>query len=178
MAWNCTRRPATCRCNSCRPDRITAATYGGSLQNRLRFVIETLEAMVEAAGSASRVGIKVSPAIPFNDIQDDDPAETYTGLVRAIAPAGLAYLHVMRSPTLPGVFEMLRPLFPGPFLAGGGFDQASGHAALAADAADFIVFGKLFVANPDLPERFAGGAALAEPDPSTFYTPGPEGYID
>jgi len=152
--------------------------YGGNLQNRLRFVLETLEAMIEAAGSASRVGIKISPAIPFNDIQDDDPAETYSALARAISPMGLAYLHVMRSATLPDVFETLRPLFHGPFLAGGGFGLESGTAALAAGLADFIVFGKLFVSNPDLPARFARRAALADPDLSTFYTPGPKGYID
>ncbi len=69
--------------------------YGGSLQNRLRFVIETLEAMVKAAGSSSRIGIKISPAMPFNDIQDDNPVETYTALVKAISPMGLAYLHVL-----------------------------------------------------------------------------------
>ena len=152
--------------------------YGGNLQNRLRFVLETLEAMIEAAGSASRVGIKISPAIPFNDIQDDDPAETYSALARTISPMGLAYLHVMRSATLPDVFETLRPLFQGPFLAGGGFGLESGNAALAAGLADFIVFGKLFVSNPDLPARFARRAALADPDLATFYTPGPMGYID
>lgn len=152
--------------------------YGGSLQNRLRFVVETLEAMVKAAGSASRVGIKISPAMPFNDIQDDNPAETYTALVKAISPMGLAYLHVLRSAPLPNVFELLRPLFQGPFLAGGGFDRESGNAALAAGVADFIVFGKLFVSNPDLPDRFAKRSALAEFDTSTFYTPGPKGYTD
>jgi N-ethylmaleimide reductase len=152
--------------------------YGGSLQNRLRFVLETLEAMAKAAGSASRVGIKISPAMPFNDIKDDNPAETYAALVQAISPLGLAYLHVLRSAPLPNVFELLRPLFKGPFLAGGAFDHESGNAALAAGAADFIVFGKLFLSNPDLPERFARGVTLAPPDPSTFYTPGPKGYID
>ncbi len=152
--------------------------YGGSLQNRLRFVLETLEAMAKAAGSASRIGIKISPAMPFNDIQDDNPAETYTALVKAMSPMGLAYLHVLRSAPLPNVFELLRPLFQGPFLAGGGFDRASGNAALAAGAADFIVFGKLFTCNPDLPERFAKGAELVAPDPTTFYSPGPKGYTD
>ena len=139
--------------------------YGGTLQNRLRFVLETLEAMIAAAGSASRVGIKISPAMPFNDIQDDDPAETYTALARAISPMGLAYLHVMRSATLPNVFETLRPLFQGPFLAGGGFDLESGNAALAAGLADFIVFGKLFVSNPDLAGaiRQARGAGGSRP---------------
>ena len=151
--------------------------YGGTLQNRLRFVLETLEAMAAAAGSASRIGIKISPAMPFNDISDDNPAETYTALVRAIAPMGLAYLHVLQT-ALPNTFEMLRPLFTGPFLAGGGFTAESGDAMLAAGKADFIVFGKLFVANPDLPARFANKAALNTPDPATFYSSGTQGYTD
>ncbi len=151
--------------------------YGGSLRNRLRFVLETLEAMIAAAGSPSKIGIKISPAMPFNDIRDDDPAETYTALVRAMAPMGLAYLHVLQT-ALPDTFEMLRPLFPGPFLAGGGFSAESGDAMLAAGKADFIVYGKLFVANPDLPARFANRAPLNTPDPATFYSAGSQGYTD
>jgi N-ethylmaleimide reductase len=152
--------------------------YGGTLQNRLRFVVETLEAMAQAAGSASRIGIKISPAMPFNDILDADPGETYTALVKAISPMGLAYLHVLRSAPLPNVFELLRPLFKGPFLAGGGFDRESGNAALAEGVADFIVFGKLFVSNPDLPARFTKGASLTPFETATFYSPGPKGYTD
>jgi N-ethylmaleimide reductase len=154
-----------------------ADAYGGSLEKRLRFVLETLEAMAGAAGSASRIGIKISPAMPFNDIRDDDPAETYTALVKTISPMGLAYLHVLQS-ALPGTFAMLRPLFAGPFLAGGGFTRESGDAALAAGQADFIVYGKLFVSNPDLPARFAKKAELNTPDPSTFYSAGTQGYTD
>jgi len=116
--------------------------------------------------------------MPFNDIQDDDPIETYTTLVKAIAPMGLAYLHVLRTPPLPNIFEILRPLFSGPFAAGGAFDQRSGNAMLESGGADFIVFGKPFTSNPDLPERFAVGAPLNPFDASTFYTPGPKGYID
>jgi N-ethylmaleimide reductase len=151
--------------------------YGGSLTNRIRFVIEALDAMSAAAGSASRIGIKISPAMPFNDIRDDDPAETYTALVKAIAPMGLAYLHVLQT-ALPNTFDMLRPLFNGPFLAGGGFTSESGDAMLAAGKADFVVFGKLFLANPDLPARFATRAALNTPDPATFYSAGTVGYTD
>jgi len=151
--------------------------YGGTLQNRLRFVLETLEAMIKTAGSASRIGIKISPAMPFNDIQDDNPAETYTALVKAISPMGLAYLHVLQT-ALPNTFDMLRPLFKGPFLAGGGFTAESGDVMLAAGRADFIVYGKLFVANPDLPARFAKKAALNEPDANTFYAGGVQGYTD
>ncbi len=152
--------------------------YGGSVQNRIRFVVETLEAMTKAAGSSARIGIKISPAMPFNDINDADPVETYTTLVKAISPMGLAFLHVLQSAPVPSYFEMLRPLFKGPFAAGGGFTQESGNAALASGAADFIVFGKLFTSNPDLPARFAKGAPLAEFDANTFYSPGSKGYTD
>jgi len=151
--------------------------YGGSATNRIRFVVEALEAMTKAAGSASKVGIKISPAMPFNDIHDADPVDTYTTLVHAIGSMGLAYLHVLKT-TIPNTFELLRPLFKGPFLAGGGFTNESGHAALASGTADFIVFGKLFTSNPDLPARFQKGAALVDPDPSTFYSPGAKGYVD
>jgi len=152
--------------------------YGGSVQNRIRFVVEALEAMIAAAGQSSRVGIKISPAMPFNDIQDDNPVETYTTLVKAISPMGLAYMHVLRSAPLPNIFEILRPLFKGPFAAGGGFDYASGNAMLSSGGADYIVYGKLFTSNPDLPARFAKGAALTPFDASTFYTPGAKGYTD
>lgn len=151
--------------------------YGGSAQNRIRFVIECLEAMTKAAGSADRIGIKISPAMPFNDIHDADPVETYTTLVKALAPLGLAYLHVLRT-TIPNTFEMLRPLYKGTFAAAGGFTKESGEEALRSGLADFIVYGKLFTSNPDLPERFARGAALAPWDATTFYSPGPKGYTD
>jgi N-ethylmaleimide reductase len=152
--------------------------YGGSLQNRLRFVIETLKAMIDAAGSPSRIGIKISPAMPFNDIQDDNPIETYTALTQAISPLGLAYLHVLRTPPIPNIFEILRPLYKGVFAAGGAFTRDSANAMLATGGADYIVFGKPFTSNPDLPARFAKGAPLTEPDPATFYSAGPKGYID
>ncbi len=151
--------------------------YGGSVNNRIRFVVEALEAMIKAAGSAGKVGIKISPAMPFNDIDDADPIETYTALVKAIAPMGLAYLHVLRT-TIPNTFEWLRPLFNGPFAAGGAFDRESGNALLASGGADFIVFGKPFTSNPDLPARFATGAALTPFNADTFYSPGEKGYTD
>jgi N-ethylmaleimide reductase len=91
---------------------------------------------------------------------------------------GLGYLHVLRTPPLPNIFEVLRPLYPGTFAVGGGFDFASGNAALASGLADFVVFGKPFTSNPDLAERFASGAALTPFDATTFYTPGPKGYTD
>jgi len=151
--------------------------YGGSVQNRIRFVVEALEAMIAAAGSSTKVGIKISPQMPFNDIHDADPTETYTTLVEAIASLGLGYLHVLQT-AMPGTFELLRPLFTGPLAAGGGFTQESGNAALESGVADFIVYGKLFTSNPDLPARFKQGAELAEWNADTFYSPGAEGYTD
>ena len=150
--------------------------YGGSATNRIRFVAETLEAMGRAAGTINKIGIKISPAMPFNDIRDADPVETYTTLVKAIGNLGLAYLHVLQSAPEPSYFKMLRPLFKGPFAAGGGFTKDSGNAALASGLADFIVFGKLFTSNPDLPVRFEKNAELVPPDPAVFYTSGAEGY--
>lgn len=152
--------------------------YGGGVKNRIRFVMEALQAMVTAAGSSLKVGIKISPAMPFNDIQDDDPVDTYSTLTEALAPFELAYLHVMKSATLPNILDLLRPLYRGTLLAGGGFGLDSGNIALADGLADFIVYGQPYVANPDLPERFLKGAPLAAADSSTFYTPGPQGYTD
>jgi N-ethylmaleimide reductase len=151
--------------------------YGGNVLKRIRFVVEVLEAMISAAGSSRRVGIKISPAMPFNDCTDDDPMDTYTTLVKAISPLTLAYLHVLRT-VLPNTLQTLRPLFDGQFAAGGGFDEDLGNALLSSGYADLVVFGKLFTSNPDLPRRFAGGGPIVPWDAGTFYTAGPKGYTD
>src|SRR5262249_30334898 len=98
--------------------------YGGSIQNRMRFVLEALDAMIAAAGSASKVSIKISPAMQFNDCEDENPAELYSALVKELSPKGLAFLHVLQSPGLPA-WELLRPLYNGTFAAVGGFTQES-----------------------------------------------------
>jgi N-ethylmaleimide reductase len=151
--------------------------YGGSATNRTRFAIDALEAMSKAVG-AERVGIKISPEMAFNDISDANPQETYTTLVRAIGNTGLAYLHVGLFGTPVDYHGLLKPLFNGAYFAGGGLDQAKAEALVGAGRADAAVFGALFLANPDLPERFRHGAALNAADQATFYTPGPKGYID
>lgn len=151
--------------------------YGGSVTNRVRFVVETLEAMAAVAG-ADRVGIKLSPEMAFNDIVDANPVETYGTLVSAIGAMGLAYLHVALFGTPTDYHALLRPKFGGTYLAGGGLTQATATALLADGKADAAVFGGLFIANPDLPARFAKGTALAQPDSSTYYAGGEKGYID
>jgi len=151
--------------------------YGGSIENRARFILEALEAMTAVAGG-DRVGMKIAPEMNFNDIADDTPQETYLYLVKALQPLKLAYLHVAQFGAPVDYHGLLKPLFNGAYLAGGGFDHTKAEAMLSAGRADAIVFGALFLANPDLPERFRRGAPLNAPDRNTFYSPGPQGYID
>ncbi len=151
--------------------------YGGSAANRARFVLEVLAAMVAVAGG-DRVGIKISPEMGFNDISDANPEETYTYLVDQLQRFNLAYLHVALFGAKLDYHALLKPRFNGAYLVGGGLDQATAQAALAAGRADATVFGSAFLANPDLPERFRVGAALNAPDKATFYAPGAMGYID
>jgi N-ethylmaleimide reductase len=150
--------------------------YGGSIQNRIRFVVEALEAMIAAAGSPGKVGVKVSPGMKFNDIADADPIPTYIALAHAIQPHRLAYLHVMRTGI--GAETALREAFTGTLLVGGGFKRAEADQMLAEGRADAIVFGSAYLANPDLVTRLERDAPLNQPDPATFYTPGPKGYTD
>ncbi len=150
--------------------------YGGSIENRIRFVLVTLESMIAAAGSADKVGMKVSPGMVFNDIKDEDPLPTYLALVKAIAGHGLAHLHVMRTGI--GAESALREVFPGTLLVGGGFKKEEANRTLEEGRADAIVFGSLYIANPDLVKRLELDSPLNAPDPSTFYTPGAKGYTD
>jgi N-ethylmaleimide reductase len=150
--------------------------YGGSIENRIRFAVEALAAMIGEAGSPGKVGIKVSPGMNFNDIGHDDPLPAYLALATAIAPHHPAYLHVMRAGI--GAEAALREAFPGTLLVGGGFTKDEAKQTLVEGRADAIVFGSAYVANPDLVTRFERDAPLNAPDASTFFTPGPKGYTD
>ncbi len=151
--------------------------YGGSVEARCRFVVEALAAMIDAAG-AGRVGIKISPEIKFNDINDDKPGETHSVLLRAIEGMDLAYWHIALFNTPTNYLDLLRPLSRKPSFAGGGLGCALAQTMLARGCADAAVFGVLYVANPDLPERLRLGAPFNPPDRSTFYSPGSKGYTD
>lgn len=151
--------------------------YGGSVENRARFVLETLAAMVAEVGG-DRVGIKISPEMGFNDMTDANPQETYTYLVDQLRDLNLAYLHVALFGAKVDYHALLRPRFNGAYLIGGGLDQTGAEAVISDKRADATVFGGAFLANPDLPERFRQGAPLNNPDKNTFYSPGAEGYID
>ncbi|HWG04235.1 MAG TPA: alkene reductase [Beijerinckiaceae bacterium] len=150
--------------------------YGGPVENRVRFLLQALDDMIAVAG-AGRVGVKVSPQIKFNDIVEPDAEAVYDYLARELSRRNIAYLHVARM----GEFDwhaFLRPRFSGIYAAGGGIDQAKGEAMLAAGDADVIVYGKPFVANPDLLHRFRNGAELAKSDSATYYSRGTKGYTD
>ncbi|MGE7963139.1 alkene reductase [Pseudomonas sp. NPDC089918] len=151
--------------------------YGGSVENRVRFVLDVLAAISTEIGG-DRVGLKISPEMNFNDIVDANPQETYTWLVEQLHGLNLAYLHVALFGASVDYHALLRPLFDGSYLIGGGLDQRSAETLIAEGRADAVVFGSAFLANPDLPERFRTGAELNAPDKDTFYAPGAQGYID
>ncbi|MBL8203600.1 MAG: alkene reductase [Blastocatellia bacterium] len=159
-----------------KPVNLRTDEYGGSLENRARFVLEILDAMSAAVG-AEKVGVKFSPAMPFNDIQEPDADDMYPYLIAQLNHKGLAYVHVGDHANA-GWHEKLRPLYGGLYVAGANFTQERGAEYLAANKADAIAYGVKFLANPDLPERFRQNAPLNEPDFSTFYSPGTKGYTD
>lgn len=152
--------------------------YGGSPENRARFLVEIAEA-VAAVWGADRVGVRFSPTSSYNDMRDSDPVATFGAAAAALDRFGLAYLHVIEpAGTEPVVVPAIRERFRGPLMINGGYGWETGNAALASGLADLVSFGVPFLANPDLPERFAEGAPLNTPDPSTFYFGTEKGYID
>ncbi|TNF35387.1 MAG: alkene reductase [Gammaproteobacteria bacterium] len=152
--------------------------YGGSLPNRLRFVREVLQAMIDEAG-AGRVGIRICPGNPFNDLHDDNPAETFAGLLDAINPMGLAYLHVIRMPAGPvDNLALARQHFSGPLIVNDSYSGEEADQTIARGEAAAVSFGRPFIANPDLPQRLQQGITLAAFDPATLYTAGAQGYTD
>jgi N-ethylmaleimide reductase len=155
--------------------------YGGTVQKRMRLLLEVTEAVVKA-WSPTQVGVRLSPASDYNDMSDSNPRETFTRAAKALSPFGLAYMHVVEDVSqarqLQRIAPFMRAAFDGPCILNGGYDARTGAAALSAGEADLIAYGKHFLANPDLVERFRRGTALNDPDHSTFYTAGPRGYID
>ncbi|MER7013244.1 alkene reductase [Saccharopolyspora sp. NPDC000359] len=152
--------------------------YGGT--GRTRFAVEVAEAVAGAVG-AHRVGIRLSPGNPLTGLVEADPAPVYRALVDALEPLGLAYLHLTDNSRYPALRD-LRPRWTGTLVGNTGFGHPTtaetGAALVDGGLADLVSFGRLFIANPDLPQRFATGAPLAEVDESTLYTHGPEGYVD
>ncbi|WP_445682863.1 alkene reductase [Radicibacter daui] len=159
-------------------------TYGGSIDNRMRFPLEVVDAVVSVAG-AGRTGIRISPITPSNDIADSNPEPLFRRFVTELSARGLAYLHVVEGATggdrqLPGGFDTttLRPLFKGAYMGNNGYDLALAQKQLETDAADVIAFGRPFIANPDLVERLRLGAPLNTLDRATLYGGSAKGYTD
>jgi N-ethylmaleimide reductase len=156
-------------------------SYGGSPENRSRLLMEVLEATLESWQS-SRVGVRISPENSFNDIRDADPFATFSHVARALGGKRMGYLHVVEGDMMTGErtlnYRKLRDLFDGPYMANNGYDEKLAGAVISNGDADMVSFGKLYIANPDLVERFRAGAALNEPDPDTFYGGTEKGYTD
>jgi len=157
--------------------------YGGSIANRTRLLLEVV-ATVSKVWGADRVGVRISPINPFNDMRDSYPQALFNHVAEALNPFNLAYLHVMEigigaAEALPPFdFAELRRIYRGHYMANGGYDKARGNVAIATGRADCVAYGVPFIANPDLVERFRRDAPLNVADQNTFYGGGEEGYTD
>lgn len=151
--------------------------YGGSVENRARFLLEIADELIGIWG-ADRVGLHISPRGDSNYISDQNPKETFSYVAREIGKRKLAFLFIREKQGENYLTPHLKQIFGGPVVANEGLDANRAQELLNSGAADLISFGKLYISNPDLPERLRTSAALNAPDPTTFYSPGAKGYID
>lgn len=157
--------------------------YGGSFENRVRLLLEVTKAVVETAG-ADKVGVRISPVNPFNDMKDSNPQALFNFVTEQLNQFNLAYLHAVEGGIHGGGkadafdFEQMRKLFKGAYMANLSYDKARGNAAIASGHADVIAYGVPFIANPDLVERYKTDAALNEADSKSFYGGNEKGYTD
>lgn len=151
--------------------------WGGTLEKRLRFVLEVLKAMT-AVGGADRVGMRICPGNPFNDLHDDNHRETFSALLQKVDPMGLAYLHVIRMPQL-GLdnIGLAKANYSGALIVNESFDRDEAETVLD-EQIQAVSFGRPFIANPDLVRRYREELALSQINPKTLYTPGEAGYTD
>ena len=144
--------------------------YGGSAANRIRFVVETLHALADRIG-ADRVGFRICPGHDINGMNDADPQETYAALLKAVAPMDLAYLHLIHLRlTSFDPLALVKAHWPGPIILNNSMSLDDAEAIVAQDPADAVSFGRHFVSNPDLVERFRHGHPLAKLNRQTLYT--------
>jgi N-ethylmaleimide reductase len=158
--------------------------YGGSAANRARFLVEVMEAIVGEWG-AERVGVRLAPTNPFNDISDSNPAATFAAAVGELNRFGLAYLHIVEpiagDPVAAGAvpdLRFFRNIWRGALIGNKGYDLNRANAVIRDGVADLVSFAVLFLANPDLPERFRRGGPFNTPDRKTFYGGAAAGYVD
>ncbi|WP_294764553.1 alkene reductase [uncultured Rhodoferax sp.] len=156
-------------------------SYGGSVENRARFLFEILAAVSAAIGS-ERVGLRLSPLNSYNSMRDSDPVGLITFLAERLNDYKLAYLHLMRADFFgqqkADVMTVARAKYKGVLIGNMGYTAAEAEQAIRDGQLDAVAFGNAYIANPDLPERVRAGAALNTPDQSTYYTPGAKGYTD
>jgi 2,4-dienoyl-CoA reductase-like NADH-dependent reductase (Old Yellow Enzyme family) len=151
--------------------------YGGSVENRARLTLEVTDAVISVWG-ASRVGMHLAPRGDAHDMGDSDRLGTFGYLARELGRRRIAFIATREKPGPDRIGPQLKAAFGGTYVANEALDLASGNALLAAGEADAVAYGKLFIANPDLPQRFATGASLNAADPQTFYAGGAKGYTD
>lgn len=177
--------------------------YGGTLENRARFMLEVIDAVSDVFG-ADRVGIRLSPHFHADGIHDSDHVSTFSHVVRALDKKGLGYIHLVEglerdndqyqplhlrlvgplekgfgpADGEPYMAPLFRKLFSGVLVINSGYTRETAIKIVEDGTADAVAFGRLFISNPDLPERLRRNAPLTEPDTATFYTSGPEGYTD
>ncbi|MCL1075428.1 alkene reductase [Shewanella dokdonensis] len=158
--------------------------YGGSLENRLRFLDEVAQALVEATGQANKVGVRLAPLTTLNGCVDADPQTTYTAAAKRLGEIGIGYLHIAEAdwddaPDMPLAFrQTLRQVFPGLMIYAGKYTAERARQALEQGWADLIGFGRPFIANPDLPQRLQTGAPLNEYQRETLFGGGAAGLTD
>ncbi len=158
--------------------------YGGSIENRTRFLKEVVEAVIAAIG-ADRTGIRISPVTPANDLTDSDPQALFSHVVDVLETLKPVYVHMIEGATggprdiVPGFdFAALRQRFTGTWMVNNGYDRAMAETAIASGAADLVAFGKPFISTPDLVERLRRDAPLNELDAAHLYGGGAQGYTD
>jgi len=151
--------------------------YGGSIGNRMRFMLEVVDAVIDVWG-ADRVGMHLAPRADAHDMGDSDLPAVFTAVANELGMRGLAFLCARENFDEPPLGPSLKESFGGVYIANENFTDEKAREVISAGKADAVAFGKLAIANPDLVERFRQGAELNEPNPKTFYASGPEGYID
>jgi N-ethylmaleimide reductase len=160
---------------------VRTDTYGGSAANRVRFLGEVVEAVL-GVWERTRVGVRISPVGTFNDMGDANPEETFACVVDVLNARRPGYLHVVQD-AMPvdlkaDFFRRLRSAWKGIYVANGGYDAERGERAVSDGSADAVAYGRLFLANPDLPTRLSRRGALNVPDAGSFYGGDEHGYID
>ena len=151
--------------------------YGGRIENRARLMMDVTDAVISVWG-ADRVGMHLAPRGNSHDMGDSDPAATFGYVARELGKRGIAFICARESLGDNRLGPQLKKAFGGVYIANEKFTLETGNEVLAAGEADAVAFGVPFIANPDLPARFALGAPLNEPDSATFYAPGAKGYTD